>query len=72
MQINNDEPMMEPQNEERQHLINDDKYQLLQQCQKFISKATDISPTIRKLVNDLITVENLEKVKTKLINSFSD
>lgn len=58
--------------EEKQHFLTDEKYQLLQHYQRFISKATDVSPTIRKLVNDLITIENLEKVKTKLIDIFSN
>jgi hypothetical protein len=57
--------------EEKQHFINDDKYFLLQQCQQSIYKATEVSPSIRKLVNELVTSENLEKIKMKLIDSLS-
>lgn len=58
-------------NEEKQYFINDDKYQLLQQYQQFIYKATEVSPSVRKLVNELITKENLDKIKMKLIESLS-
>lgn len=53
----------------RQHFINDDNFQLLQQCQQRIFEATEVSPSIRKLVNELINEENLEKISKKYIDS---
>lgn len=51
----------------KQYLIDGDKFLLLKQCQQQISKLTEFSPTLRKLVNKLITVENLEKVKMEIM-----
>lgn len=53
----------------KQYFICDDKFQLLRQCQQLISEATNFSPSIRKLVNEIITVENLNKVKVKYLQS---
>ena len=58
-------------NEKRQYFINDEKFQLLRQYQQEIFEVTEVSPALRKLVNELISVENLEKVKTKFINQWS-
>jgi len=58
-------------NEKRQYFINDEKFRLLRQYQQEIFEVTEVSPALRKLVNELISVENLEKVKTKFINRWS-
>ena len=58
-------------NEKRQYFINDEKFRLLRQYQQEIFEVTEVSPALRKLVNELISVENLEKVKTKFINQWS-
>jgi sulfur relay (sulfurtransferase) DsrC/TusE family protein len=51
----------------KQHLITDEKFQLLRQCQQEIYIATEASPSIRKIINEVITEENLQKVKLKFI-----
>jgi hypothetical protein len=52
---------------ENKRLLNDEKYYMLQQCQKSIYQATESTPTIRKIINELITEENLQKIITKFI-----
>jgi len=58
--------------EVKQHFITDEKYQLLIHYQQLIRKATEVSPSIRKLINELINNENLDKLKTKLIDNFKN
>jgi hypothetical protein len=57
-------------NEEKQHFITDQNFNLLKECQLEIYKATDLTPSMRKIVNELITEENLRKVKSKLISIY--
>lgn len=54
--------------EPKQHLITDEKFKLLRQCQQEIYLVTESSPSLRKLINELITEENLQKVKSKFIS----
>lgn len=49
----------------KQYIISNDNYALRQQCLQDIAKATDVSPSIRKLINELITVENVGFIKRK-------
>ena len=58
--------------EAKQYFINDDKFQLLRRIQQEIYEATETSPAIRKLVNELINDENLQKVKTKFVAVWSN
>lgn len=53
--------------DKKQYLITDEKFQLIRQCQQIIFEATESSPSIRKLINELITEENLQKITTKFI-----
>jgi hypothetical protein len=53
--------------ETKQHLINDEKFNLLKECQNAIYVATESSPSMRKIINELITEENLQKIKSKFI-----
>jgi hypothetical protein len=53
--------------ETKQHLINDEKYNLLKECQNAIYVATESSPSMRKIINELIMEENLQKIKSKFI-----
>ncbi len=62
MQSNQDE------NKQKQYLINEDKFQKLKQIQKEIFINTDLSPSIRKIINELITEENLEHIKLKFVS----
>ena len=56
---------------EQKFFINEDNFQRLRQLQQNIFEATGVSPSIRKLVNLLITEENLCQIKMKLISQFS-
>jgi hypothetical protein len=58
--------------EAKQHFICDDKFQLLKQYQQLIFEATEVSPSIRKIVNEIITVENLNKVKDKYLRHYNE
>ncbi len=51
----------------KHYLISDVKFLLVRQCQQAIFEATESSPSVRKIINELITEENLEKIKTKFI-----
>ncbi|HVV67972.1 MAG TPA: hypothetical protein VHE99_02890 [Gammaproteobacteria bacterium] len=62
--LNSDSP------ESKQYFINDDKFQQLKQCQQIIFNAIEVSPSLRKIVNELITPENLEKVTKKYLSVF--
>jgi hypothetical protein len=57
-------------NEGKQHFITDQNFNLLKECQLEIYKSTDLTPSMRKIVNELITEENLLKVKSKLISIY--
>jgi hypothetical protein len=52
----------------KQHLITDEKFNLIKECQQAIYTATESSPSIRKIINALITEENLQKIKSKFIS----
>lgn len=54
----------------KQHFFNNDKFQLLKQCQQDIFEATEVSPSVRKIINDLINTENLNDFKSKFINQW--
>lgn len=56
---------------EQKFFINEDNFQRLRQLQQDIFETTGVSPSIRKLVNLLITEENICHIKMKLINQFS-
>lgn len=58
--------------ETKQHFLSDEKFQLLIRCQQAIYEATEISPSLRKLVNELINPENIEKLQAKFIRNLSN
>ena len=51
----------------KQHLISNEKFQLLKLCQQDIFLTTELSPSMRKIINELITEENLQTIKSKFI-----
>ncbi len=53
--------------DKKQHLISDEKFLLMKQCRQAIYEATETSPSVRKIINELITEENLQKITTKFI-----
>lgn len=54
-------------NKGKVYFLKDPKFQLLKQYQRAIFESTELSPSVRKLINELITEENLEKVKEKYV-----
>jgi len=56
----------------KQYFINDENFKLLKHYQQRIFDTTEVSPALRKIVNELITVENLEKVMTKFVSNLSN
>ncbi len=55
----------------KQYLVKDEKFHLLKQCQQEVFLATEMLPSIRKIINEVINVENLEKVKEEIIESLN-
>lgn len=53
------------------HLISDENFEKLRKVQQSIFIATDVSPTVRKLVNYLIQKSNLEQLKEEMIKNFN-
>lgn len=56
--------------EEKQYLINEENFQRLRQLQQDIYKATELSPSVRKLINLLVTEENLQQLKSFLLEQY--
>jgi len=56
----------------QKYFISEDNFQALRNLQHEIYEKTEVSPTIRKLVNMLINKEeNIMQLKNELINQFS-
>lgn len=51
----------------KQHLLTDENFAKLKQSQSRIFDATSISPSIRILLNHIITKESLDNVEEQLI-----
>ena len=54
------------------YILSDQSYELLRETQEKVFATTEITPSVRKLVNLMITPENLAKIADQLINSLSD
>jgi len=62
---NQSEPVQQP-------FIQNERFQLLKQYQQEIFQATEISPSIRKIVNELINMENLEAIKSRFVKTWRE
>ncbi|MCE3238671.1 MAG: hypothetical protein K0R24_1652 [Gammaproteobacteria bacterium] len=51
----------------KKRLISDTKFALMRQYQQVIFDATESLPSIRRIMNEIITEENLQKIATKFI-----
>lgn len=58
-------------NEEPRHLITDENFQQLKELQQRIYECTEMSPSVRKLINLIITQENLNNVEQSLLNQLT-
>jgi hypothetical protein len=59
---------MSNQEEPKQYFFYDEKFKLLKQCQQEIFESTEVSPSLRKIINELISIENLQQLKSKFTN----
>jgi hypothetical protein len=57
-------------NEERKLLFTEENYQLIRKIQQEIFEITDVSPSIRKILNEIIRKDQLEEIKIRLIDQF--
>jgi hypothetical protein len=71
MQLENEPSNLKEETTTKPHFIDDEKFLQLRQCQQAIFTATEVSPSIRKLVNALITEENLQAIKTQYLRKFN-
>lgn len=58
-------------NKPQKSLLNDNLFNRLRQAQQDIALQTDIMPTLRKLIDTIITNDAIETAKCKLINDYS-
>lgn len=58
------------QDNKSQHIIDDINFQKLLNIKNEVYQATEVSPTIRKLVNLIIEHANLENIRDKLIKQY--
>ena len=69
--------MKEPENESisnveetRKFLLNEKSYGLLSEAQRKIRESTEITPHVRKILNELVTPEAVEKVTQMFIDKY--
>lgn len=55
----------------RKYLLSDETFAILTEAQSKIREATEITPTLRKLINELVTQESVEKLTHKFIEKLS-
>ena len=67
--ITRGQPHEDAENEEstKKFLMSDETYTLLIQAQSKIKEATEVTPTLRKLINELVTHDAVEQLTQKLI-----
>jgi hypothetical protein len=58
--------------EYKSNYLSDEKMEMLKRCKTDIYEATQMTPSIKKLIHELITEENIEKIKCKFINLYRD
>ena len=58
------------ESDKSEKFINNKNFQALRELQERIYRATEVTPSIRKLVNDLISEENLKKLEATIVQAF--
>ena len=58
--------------QETTYLLSEPSFQLLRHAQQRIREKTDITPSIRKMINVLITPESMEKMTQEMIELYRD
>jgi hypothetical protein len=56
----------------KRHLLSDESYAILSNAQRKIKEATEMTPTLRKLVNELVTTDSVESLTQKYIQKLSE
>ena len=56
--------------ETKSNYIKPERYEKIRQCQESIFEATQISLSVKRIINELITEDNLQKIKEKFIQLF--
>jgi hypothetical protein len=56
----------------QKYLLNDENFEALKQLQRHLYEETEITLSMRKLVNHLITEESLEQLKVKMLNTLKN
>ena len=69
-QSNSNHYNKEDGNEDKKKLFSDEKFQKLMQVKQEIFLATDVSTSLRKIIDKLITDQHLEEIKNQLIEQF--
>jgi flagellar biosynthesis component FlhA len=60
-----------PENKEsKSNYIKQERYEKIKQCQEAIFEATHISLSVKRVINELITEDNLQKIEDKFIQLF--
>ncbi len=60
-----------PENKEnKSNYIKQEQYEKIKQCQEAIFEATQISLSVKRVINELITEDNLQKIEDKFIQLF--
>jgi hypothetical protein len=59
-------------NQKHDHLLTDTSYQRLRELQADIFDKIELTPSLRKLINALITDKNLQTLRTEILNTLSD
>ena len=54
----------------KNRLVSEANFELLRQCQKQIYEATEMTPSLRKIVNLVITEEAIQRVAKAMIQTF--
>ena len=56
--------------ENKSNYIKQEQYEKIKQCQEAIFEATHISLSVKRVINELITEDNLQKIEDKFIQLF--
>tara|TARA_B100000749_G_C18110606_1_gene335724 strand:- start:258 stop:494 length:237 start_codon:yes stop_codon:yes gene_type:complete len=57
----------EPQEEKKDFLLSQEKFELLMSAQREIESVTEMRPTFKKLINAIVTEKAVENLKQEMI-----
>lgn len=62
---------VELQEEKKEFLLSQEKFELLMQAQREIEAVTEMRPTFKKLINAIVTEKAVENLKQEMIEQWS-